>query len=292
MPTPTNRGSINLPTAVSSEILQSTIQTSAVMRLARRITLPGAGVTIPMITGDPAAGWVSETEEKPVNNPGLSTKIMRAYTLAVIVPFSNQFRRDFAALYDALVQRLPMALAQKFDATVFGPESGKPGSDFDTLGGATAQDLGAATGAYAALVAAKTAIATTGGRIMNGIALSPQAEGLLLNQVDGNKRPLFINGIAEGDVPRILGVPTHITKAAYVAGNPSTKNTVGIAGDWTQATYGTVEGVQISISDQASLTVSGEQINLWQRNMFAVRAEIEVGFRADVSAFNLLTVNA
>ena len=32
-----------------------------------------------------------------------------------------------------------------------------------------------------------------------------------------------------------------------------------------------------------------ETINLWQRNMFAVRAEIEVGFVAQTNFFNALT---
>ena len=64
---------------------------------------------------------------------------------------------------------------------------------------------------------------------------------------------------------------------------------IGYAGDWTQAKYGIVEDVQISISDQATLTIDDEQVNLWERNMFAVRAEIEFGFRADTSVFNALT---
>lgn len=69
---------------------------------------------------------------------------------------------------------------------------------------------------------------------------------------------------------------------------------VGVAGDWTKALYGTVEGVKVDISDQATLTYTDENsqtvtLNLWQRNMFAVRAEIEIGFRADLDCFNLLT---
>ena len=64
----------------------------------------------------------------------------------------------------------------------------------------------------------------------------------------------------------------------------------GYAGDWNQAVYGTVEGVQISVSDQATINDGGTQLNLWQRNMFAVRAEIEVGFRVrDISYFAKLT---
>ncbi len=69
------------------------------MRLARRIALPGLGVTVPIITGDPEAGWVGETEKKPVKRGTLATKQMAPYTLAVIVPFSNQFRRDAKARF-------------------------------------------------------------------------------------------------------------------------------------------------------------------------------------------------
>lgn len=287
MPINTNRTNISLPTAVSNEILQSAQEQSAVMRLARRITLPGNGLTIPTILGDPQAAWVTETDEKPASNPQLGTKIMRGYKLAVIEPFSNEFRRDMAALYDALVARLPGVLASKFDATVFGPTTGAPGSDFDTLGGAVAHALAADT-AYDALVAGKIGIATAGG-ILNGIALSPQGEGALLLEKDGNDRPLFIDSVASGDVPKLLGAPVYKTKGAYVAANPTGFNTVGVMGDWTQALYGIVQGVTIDISNQATITVGGQQINLWQRNMFAVMAEIEIGFRADVSKFALLT---
>lgn len=288
MPINTYRGNITLPTSVSRDILQKTQEQSAVMRLSRKIALPGNGLTIPVITADPVAAWVAETDEKPVSNPSLSTKLMQAYKLAVIVPFSNEFRRDLGALYDALVQRLPAALGKTFDSTVFGTSTTAPGTNFDVLGGCTAQQLDAATGAYAALVAAKTSIATAGG-IMNGIAISPQGEGVLLGETDGNDRPLFLPSVHDGNYGKLLGAETVSTKGAYVANNPTGYNTVGVAGDWTQALYGTVEGVQISISDQATLTSGNSQINLWQRNMFAVMAEIEVGFRADTSVFNLLT---
>ena len=54
--------------------------------------------------------------------------------------------------------------------------------------------------------------------------------------------------------------------------------------------YGVVEGVKIDFSSDASLTLgNGTTINLFQRNMFAVRAEIEIGFRADTTVFNKLT---
>ena len=282
-----NRTTIALPGQVSSEIWQKTQESSAVMGLARRIALPGLGVTIPVITGDPEAAWVGETDKKPVKRGTLATKQMTPYTLAVIVPFSNQFRRDLPGLYDALVQRLPNALGKKFDQTVFGGVNA-PGSNFDTLKGCTAQEIG--TDAYKGLVAADADVAAHDG-ILSGWVLSPQGKAVLLNAVDGNKRPLFINSVAEGAVPMILGARAGYSKGAYIADSTSAKkNVVGFGGDWTQAVYGTVEGVQITISDQATLEDGGTTINLFQQNMFAVRAEIEVGFRCDTTVFNKLTV--
>lgn len=277
-----NRKTIALPAEVSAEILQKTQEQSAVMQLARQITLPGRGVVIPVITGDPKAKWVAETEKKTVSNPTVSKKEMQAYKLAVIETFSNEFQRDLKALYDALVARLPLALGKEFDATVFGATD-VPGENFDTLKNCTAQEIG--TDAYKGLVAADADIADHDG-ITNGIVLAPAGKAVLLSAVDGNKRPLFINSAAEGAIPMVLGVPTKQSKGAYVAGTPAT---VGFAGDWTQAMYGTVEGVKVAVTDQATVTAGSETINLWQQNMFAVRAEIEVGFRADLDVFNRLT---
>lgn len=84
----------------------------------------------------------------------------------------------------------------------------------------------------------------------------------------------------------VLGSRTIQSKGAYKAGTP---NTVGIVGDWTQAVYGTVEGVTIGYSADATLIDGDTTINLFQQNMFAVRAEIEIGFRADTTCFNALT---
>ena len=144
------------------------------------------------------------------------------------------------------------------------------------------------------MVAAYSDIAAHNG-ILNGFALSPAAEGILLGATDSTGRPLFIPGVGEGNVSRILGANVVLGRGVYKAGAAGvgtaagTPAIVGVAGDWTQAVYGTVEGVQIRFADQTGLTIASEQVNLWEHNMFAVRAEIEVGFRADVNCFNRLS---
>ena len=291
----TNRSNITLPAEVSNEIIQKTRESSAVMRLARQIALPGRGLAIPVITSDPEASWVAETGQKSVSNPSLSTKTMTPYKLAVIVPFSDEFGRDARALYDALIERLPDALGKKFDQTVFGGTA--PGTGFDVLTACTAQsidvDASGNGGFYNAIVGADVDIAASG-YDLNGFAFSPQARGEMLGALDKDGRPIFVHSVAEGAIPRLIGQPVLYSRGLYKAGNvssggtPAAPDLLGVAGDWTKALYGTVEGVKIDISNQATLPIgsSGAMENLWQHNMFAVKAEIEVGFVADTYAFN------
>lgn len=283
--------SMALPSDISSEIMQKTQEESAIMRLARHIELPGRGVTIPVITGDPTAAWVSETGSKPVSNGTPATKLMSAFKIAVIETFSKEFVRDAAALYDALIQRLPAALGGVFDSTIIGATQAPSATNFDTFANCTAQSiLNANNGTYLGLVAADADIADHGG-VMNGIAMGAQGRALLLTAVDTTNRPLFMASANDGVVDKVLGVPTYFNKNLYKAGasSGSVPAIVGVAGDWSQAMYGTVSGVEIAVSDTATLTSGETTINLWQQNMVAVRAEIEVGFRADTACFNLLT---
>lgn len=286
-----NRGTENvvLPPEVSADIWGETLESSAVMQLARQVRLPGSGVTVQTITGDAQADWVNETDHKPVSRSTLGQKGMTPYKLAVIEPFSKEFLRDLPALYAELRRRLPFALAKKFDSTVFAGSA--PGSNFDVLSDATAVAIKPGTGAnttYKGLVAADTSISAAGGQI-TGWALAPQARQYLLGAVDGQNRPLFLDSpSASGRGLSLLGAPTVQSKAVYASGSP---NQIGFAGDWDEAMFGTVEGVQISFSDSAAIEDGVKEIAvgedtievpnilaLWGRNMVALRAEIEVGF--------------
>lgn len=285
-----NRGTtgvLELPKTLSQTIWQESESLSVVQSLSPRMELPGGGVDIPIITGDPEAEWVSETDEKPVSRPSFANKNLKGYTLAVIVPFSNQFRRDLPALYSAIEQKLPQALAKKFDRTALG-FAPSPGTGFDTLADAPTQEL---TGSYDDYL---KALGKVGGASddadITAWALSKSAEIDALGIADTAGRPLLIQDIQrEGAIGSILARP--VFKSNYAADAES--DVVGIAGDWNSTAWGFVEGISISISDQATLNDGGTPLNLWQRNMFAVRAEVEVGFAVrDANRFVKLTKGA
>lgn len=285
-----NRGTsgIALPQDVLDQVLQGISEGSAVMQLANRLVIPGTGVKMNVITGDPTPAWVAESTEKTVSEPTFANKTMVPYKLAVIVPFSDQFRRDMATLYDAVVTRIPNALARAFDQTVLygAAPYAAPGANFDTLSAADAVVV--SENSYDATVGVMTSIATAGGNL-NGFILSPQANGVYMTARNSGG-DLEFPGYAPGQ--NLLDVPTFTRSYAYQQGS-SADNTLGFAGDWSKAWYGIVEDVAITYADQATLNDGSQQINLWQRNMFAVRAEMEVGFIVeDTDYFARLTDNA
>lgn len=288
-PVDENRGSnsITLPAELSQAVWAKAVEESAVMRLAQRVALPGRGVSMPVITGDASADWVAESTEKHVGNATYSLKTMTPYKLAVIEIFSDEFRRDLPALYAELERRLPNAIARKFDYTVF--QGVAPGSGFDVLTNCTAVDIDAdAQGnVYQKLVGALETLGAAGFDL-TGIAASAQAQAKLLGAVDGQGRPLFLTDITAGaGVGRVLGAQVVNSKQVFKTGSPAQ---LAIAGDWSQARYGIVDGINVSISNEATINDGTNQINLWQRNCFAVRAEAEVSFVcADDDAFVRLT---
>ena len=288
---------VALPADVSQEIWANAVSESAFMTLGRRINLPGTGTTIQTITGEPSANWVAETNAKPVSAHTFGKHAITPYKLAVIEAFSNEFLRDKATLYDECVRRLPAALAKKFDSTIMG--STAPGSGFDVLGtGVSAVSIldGQSTTTYKQFVAADAAVSAHDG-ILNAIALAPQGKSIVLGATDTTGRPIFIPGPESNTVGTILGANVAVNKGVYVAGSAATQSAagvpavVGVAGDFTGILWGSVEGVQMSISDQASITDGNSNtISLWQNNMVAVRFEIEVAFAAmDKSQIVLLT---
>ena len=277
-----NRGTnglVTLPSEISSEIWTNTAEQSVIQTLARKIELPAGGLQIPVITGDPEAGWVAETAEKPVADSTFGSKTMGVYKLAVIELFSDEFARDMTAVYNALVERLPQALGRKFDQTVLGTTA--PGDNFDVLGAAPAFAL---DGSTAPFFGALESVSEAGGDV-TGWALAPAAEIASMQINDTMGRPLLLGDLrTEGAIGSVLARP------AYRARNVQVGDTVGLAGDFSQAMWGAVEGIKVDINNQGTVNKGAEQINLWQRNMFAVRAEVEVGFAVrDVKRFAKLT---
>lgn len=279
--------SIALPARVSEKIIANALEESAVLRLVdNKIRIKHAGEAIPVIAGDPTAYVVGEGQVKTNSDSSLATVTMKPKTFAVIEAFSNQFRDDNEALYQELVARLPRVIAQKFDDEVF---HGTTSANFHTLGAVSTVSLSAAnTTTWDQIIACRSAVENANGEL-TAWAMANQGITALLGAVDGNSRPLFVQDTAIGGIGAIAGSPVVKAKAAYKAGVSSNPDIIGYAGDWSNAVVGIARDVNIAISDEATLTVTGGTLNLFESNMFAVRCEFTLGFITGFASSNVPT---
>lgn len=283
---------------MSSEIWTDSIKQSALTQLATRVNLPGKGVKWQTLNAPNAAEWVGETAEKPVVDPSFGSKTMIPYKLAQIITVSEEFTRDAANLWNAVQAQASEAIAQAIDKTFLAGTIPLPGADgVDTL--ADAQTVSVKNGKYVDFVKIATTVLDNNGDL-NGIAITNKGLSKFLSAVDENGRPLMVPGVGSTELgsafgARMIKSPWGYKEAVKASGSGASAvqaapEVLGVAGDWTQAYYGTVQGIRIKMTDTATVKKGATTINLWQRNMIAFLVETEVGFIVrDKSKFVVIT---
>lgn len=283
---------------MSSEIWTDSIKQSALTQLATRVNLPGKGVKWQTLNAPNAAEWVGETAEKPVVDPSFGSKTMIPYKLAQIITVSEEFTRDAANLWNAVQAQASEAIAQAIDKTFLAGTIPLPGADgVDTL--ADAQTVSVKNGKYVDFVKIATTVLDNNGDL-NGIAITNKGLSKFLSAVDENGRPLMVPGVGSTELgsafgARMIKSPWGYKEAVAASGSGASAvqaapEVLGVAGDWTQAYYGTVQGIRIKMTDTATVKKGATTINLWQRNMIAFLVETEVGFIVrDKSKFVVIT---
>ena len=281
---------------MSSEIWTDSIKQSALTQLATRVNLPGKGVKWQTLNAPNAAEWVGETAEKPVVDPTFGSKTMIPYKLAQIITVSEEFTRDAANLWNAVQAQASEAIAQAIDKTFLAGTIPLPGADgVDTL--ADAQTVSVKNGKYVDFVKIATTVLDSNGDL-SGIAITNKGLSKFLSAVDENGRPLMVPGVGSTELgsafgARMIKSPWGYKEAVKASTDPKVNaapEVLGVAGDWTQAYYGTVQGIRIKMTDTATVKKGSQTINLWQSNMIAFLVEAEVGFIVrDKSKFVVIT---
>ena len=280
----------------SAGIFDKAAQQSVVQRLARQIPLGINGQSIPVVTGNLTAGWVAEGAQKPASSGSMSLKTMDPKKLAVIAVVSAEVVRANPGNYmDFIRNDVARAFAVAFDAAALHGTS----TPFSTYVDQTSNSVEftgttpAFTSVWADLNSALNTLVTAG-KDANGWALDSRFEPVLNGVVDSAGRPLFIESpLTETAGPirsgRLMGRSAFVGPGVYAA----TGKIYGYLGDWTQAAWGTVGGISYDISTQATVTVNGALVSLWENNLVAVRAEAEYGFLVnDTASFVKLQNNA
>ncbi len=278
----------------STPIFNQARRMSVFQQLIRQVPLGANGKAIPVVTGKPVAGWVDEGAQKPASSGSRTLKTIAPKKLAAIVVNSEEVVRANPGGYITdLRDDLSEAFALAFDAAVAHDKlaDGSGTGPFSTYLDQTTKvvEIGSHTtaqgGVHADLNDALALLVndrTNGvGKRLTGWAFDSILEPVFNGQVDSNGRPLFIDQPVDVDTAGILRLGRTMGRPSFIGDGVGTVNgtsVVGYAGDFTQAAWGVVGGISYSVSNQATVTIDGELVSLWENNLVAIRAEAEYGF--------------
>jgi len=273
----------------SEAIFEKAARQSVVQTLARRVPLGINGQSIPVVTGKVTAGWVAEGAQKPASSGTMALKTMDPKKLAAIAVVSAEVVRANPGGYmDVLRPQIAEAFAVAFDSAALHGTSSPFSTNLDT-GSSTQEFTGTApafTAVYDDLNAGLSTLVNAD-KDPNGFAFDRRMEPVLNGAKDTSGRPLFLDATytdAAGPIRQgsLLGYQTVVGKGIYAA----TPKIYGYLGDWSQVAWGAVGGISYKVSTEATVTINGTLVSLFENNLVAILAEAEYGFLVnDASSF-------
>lgn len=270
-----------VPQEQGTLVLKDFMTQSAVVQLAKYEPMTKPEKKFTYLASGPGAFWVGEAEKIQTSKATWLTATMKSKKLGVIIPVSKEFLRySVSDFFTQMRPAIAEAFAVKFDqAALFGTASpfGTGVSVFEraTAAGNTmahdeAGDLYDELNGLMALI-------EDADKDADGFTTTRRFRQKLRGTKDNSGLPIF-NDAKAGATQQALGLPI-----GYVDSKSwDYTKTLLMAADWDYTRYGIPQGMEYKISEDATLTTvlgsDGEPINLFERDMFALRVTQQVGF--------------
>lgn len=275
-----------LPPEEAGPIFDRAAHSSVAQSLAQKVPLGINGTNVPYVTGTVTANWVSEGAIKPASSAGLGLKTLSPKKLTCLVPVSAEVvRANPGGFMQLITRQVGDAFATAFDAAAFHGTNTPFTTYIDQTTNTQAITEGASNaGVYSGIVAGMAKVAADGYKV-NGFAFDDVAETLFLGSYDTSSRPIFVdNPLDDYSTPvssgKLVGRRTYLGPG--VAGN----SVAGYGGDWSQAAWGAIGGINYKVSTEASVTINGSLVSAFENNLVVVLAEAEYGWLVnDTDAF-------
>lgn len=283
-PTTTSEFAGFIKPSEAGDIFAEARRSSVAQQLARKIPIGANGVEIAYTTSKPTAAWVAEGGKKPTTAGGKGLRTIKPHKIAAIsVVSAETVRANPGGYINDLYQDIAEAFALAFDAAALHGTNSPFGSGNNISATTKSVALGTATAANGGIFAdvnAGLSLLVNDGKRLTGTAWDAIAEPLFNGSVDANGRPLFIDSptVETAEVVRagrLLGRPSYIGEGVAAG------TVVGFGGNWSKAVWGVVGGITYDVSTQATVTLDGELVSLFENNLVAIRAEAEYGWDVD-----------
>ncbi|MFA1821163.1 phage major capsid protein [Virgibacillus oceani] len=271
----------DIPAEQGTLVLKEFMQNSAVMQLAQYEEMTKPKKKFSYLADGPGAYWVGEAEKIQTSKATWLEAEMEAKKLGVILPVSKEFLAySVSGFFNSIRPAITEAFYTKFDqAALFGNSSPyasgvsvweKIQSSGNTIEHGSTANLYSDLNGLMALV-------EDGDNDPNGFTTTRRFRKDLRGAVDEQNMPIF-NEARQGATADALGLPI-----GYTDGKSwDYEKAKMLTGDWQYARYGILQGIEYAVSEDATLSTitgaDGEPVSLFERDMFALRATMHVGF--------------
>jgi HK97 family phage major capsid protein len=269
-----------VPTPVAAEIISEMPKASAVMSLARRVTMSSKTSRQPVLSVLPSAYFVTgDTGLKQTTKADWENVTLVAEELAVIVPIPEAYLDDAQVpVWDSVRPSIVEAFGAKIDAaTIFGLD--KPatwGTDVVTSASNAGNIVAEGTGDdLAADIAMLAQVIAEDGFTVNGFAATPGFSWRLIGMRTADGVPIYAPP-AGGQPSGLFGRPFPEVEN----GSWDPEMATVIAGDWRKAILGVRQDITFKIFTEG--VISDDEgtiiVNLMQQDSVALRAVMRVGW--------------
>lgn len=268
-----------IPKEQGSLIIKEVMDTSVITKLAKYEPMTKTIKEFDYLAEGPGAYWVNETERIQTSKAKWLRCKMEAKKLGVILPVSKEFLKySVPNFFNLMKPKIAEAFKNKFDqAALFGTESPYvAGQSIYERAKAAGHELAQTTDVYKDFNDLM-ALIEDGDNEPQAFATTRKFNRYLRGAVDKNNLPIF-NDAREGVTASALGLPVvYGSRKAW-----DYEKALVFTGDFDTARYGILQDIEYSVSEDATLTTitdeKGQPINLFERDMFALRATMHIAF--------------
>lgn len=268
-----------IPEEQGTLILRDTMTNSVMMQLAQYEEMTKQKKTFQYLAEGVGAYWVGEGEVIQTSKPQWLTATMEAKKLGVIIPVSREFLQySVTNFFNEVRPLIAEAFYKKFDeATILNVDNPFAQSLQESITDAEHIVTGDINGDNFFDL---TDLVNDAGFDVNAFISKKQNRSLLRRVVDGFTQE---DGTITDPV-RLYNRGTNTLDGSPVVDLDSTNMEKGelFAGNFNYVRYGIPYNLNYSISEEAQLSSivdeNGEPINLWERELMAIRATMDVGF--------------
>ena len=284
-------GKYAVPAPLAAKMLRNIEYKSVCIPNTRKWPMTSKTLDINSVNDDIDAAVVSAEGGLKASDKGTFQQLtLTTKEVAVIVPLTEEWEENANFATNAFLrEECEKAIAKKLDRIYMGYEDTGTFTESISEDCPVAHTIAFGTGADLLIDISNAlgAIEEDGFQENIAWAANPTLKAKLRNLRDDNGLPIFQP--ANGKEPATLyGYPIRFSRNMINTGSPAAKELV--VADWEYMFEGLRGGIRFDITDQATVTIGGASVNLWEHNMKAIKMWVRRAFRVrNVNAIGKVT---